>query len=808
MNNLLHDIRYALRTLRKSPAFVLVAVVALALGIGANSTIFITVNAMLLRPIAVRDLDRVVAVWGTLPSQHARRLSASPADFRDWGEQNEVFERIAAGHGWDANLTGSGLPERLEGYQVTGTFFPLLGVEPMLGRTINADDQQPGKDRVVVLSYTAWKNRFASDAAIIGKTIMLNGQEMSVIGVMGPDFDYPLNTGIWGPLSLTPSQLADRNDHYLTVIGRLKSGVAVRAAQAQMDAVAARLGRAFPDTNNGHGVRIVTLVNELNDATRDFLLLLTAAAGFVLLLACANVANLQLARATGRIKEFALRTALGASRFRLVRQLLVESQIVALAGACLGLLLAVWGTDIILASVPPFIIAHIAGLKHLKVDATVVGFTATIAVLTGLLSGTLPAFHASAMIDLQDTLKEGGRTTSSGSVRHRLRSVLVVSEVTLALVLLIGSGLLVKGFRALTRIDQGFDPANVLTFRLTLPEAHYPQPPQRAALYQSVLQKLHAINGVEAASPLSSVPSGWSWNGAVLVIEGQAPPTPGEMRSTITQTAGPELLETMRIPLVRGRAFLPSDGPDTQPVALVSAGLAQRYWPNADVIGKRIRLGEEEKEPWRTVVGVVGGVRTSSFDLPQGTTYTPFAQVPPQATSFVVRTKGNPLAIAAAVRQQVASVDAGLPVYDLRAQEQVIGDNISGIQFSARMMTAFGLLSLLLAGAGIYAVMSYSVAQRTHEIGVRMALGARTSDVLRMIVGHTLRLAGIGLGLGLPLAFIMSRLLAGVMFGVIRGDAVVFVVFPLMLGAVALLAGYVPARWASRVDPMIALRAE
>lgn len=804
--NVLQDVRYALRMLRKNHGYTLVAVIALALGIGANSTIFITVNAMLLRPLPFHDLDRVVSVWGTMPALNERRISVSPADFREWREQNNAFEGLAAGHGWDANLTGSGLPERLEGYQVTGDFFPLLGMPPMLGRTINAADIQSA-DRVVVLSYALWKNRFASDGAMVGKTITLNGQEMTVVGVMGRDFDYPLGATIWGPLALTPAEQADRKNGYLKIIGRIKPGVSLRDAQAQMDTVAARIARDNPQTNAGHGARFVTLVSDLNEASRDFILLLMAAAAFVLLLACANIANLQLARATARQKELALRTALGASRGRLVMQLLVESQILALAGGGLGLLLAVWGIDVIRASLPPFIIEHIAGLKHLEVDATVLAFTMGIALLTGLLTGILPALHAS-MVHLHDTLKEGGRTASSGSTRHRLRAVLVVSEVTLALVLLIGSGLLVKAFQTLMRIDQGFEAAHVLTFHLTLPRAQYPQPQQRAALYDQVVQKLHAIDGVEAASVLSSVPSGWSWNRTSITPEGQPPLAPGEVRITISQAAGPEFLRAMHIPLLRGRAFAQSDGFDTQPVAMVSETLARRYWPSGEVVGKRIRLGDDAKEPWRTVVGVVGDIRMSSFDPPHATTYVPASQVPPQSTSFVVRTTGGPMSIAAAVRQQVTSVDASLPVYDLRSQEQIIGDNISGVQFSARMMIAFGVLSLLLAGAGIYAVMSYSVAQRTHEIGVRMALGARPSDVLRMIVVYTLKLTAIGVGIGLPLAFGVSRVLAGALLGVVRADTLVFVAFPIVLGAVALVAGYIPARWATRVDPMEALRCE
>ena len=806
MTNLLQDIRYALRTLRKNPGYSLVAILALALGIGANSHVFVTVNAMLLRPFPFRDLDRVVAIWTTVPAQHASRVSVTPYDFRQWRAQASDFENIAASHGWDANLTGAGLPERLEGYQVTGDFFRLLGIQPMLGRTISEDDQQPGKNRVVVLSYAAWKNRFAADAGIVGKNITLNGQEMTVVGVMPREFDFPLGCKIWAPLALTSVEYGDHQNGYLKVIGRIKPGLSLQEAQTQLDTIASRIAREFPDTSTGHGARVVTVVRDLNDVSYQFLMLLMAAAGFVLLLACANVANLQLARATARQKELALRTALGATRGRLIRQMLVESLIIAFFGGAIGILLAMWGTRATSATLPAFIVEHIPGLQHLNVDFTVITFTAGIALLAGLISGILPAFHGSWKGNLGDALKEGGRTSSDNS-RHGVRAALVISEVTLALVLLIGSGLLVKGFQNLVRINPGFDASGVLTMRLTLPKSSYPTAAQRAAFYDSITHKLAALPGVESAAPLTNIPSGWSWNQSYLFIEGQ-PLVKGERRVVISQIAGPDFLSVLRIPLLRGRAFSASDGPDTQPVVLISDKLAQRYFPNGDAVGRHIRFAEDEKEPWRTIAGIVGDIRTTSFDPPVATAYTPISQLPPSSTCFVIRTNVDPLSLASVIRTAVTSVDATLPVYDLRTQEQVIGDNISGVQFSARLMIAFGILALVLAAAGIYAVMAYSVSQRTHEIGVRMALGARPADVLTMIVKYTLKLAAIGIGIGLPISFAMSRALSGALVGVFQIDAWIFFAFPLVLGATALVAGYIPARWATRVDPMIALRSE
>ena len=807
MHGFFQDVRHAFRMMRKNPGYTLVAILALAIGIGANSAEFVGVNAMLLRPLPFKNLDKVVAVWTTMAATHDDRVSVTPADFRAWHEQATAFEGLAAGHGWDANLTGNGLPERLEGYQVTGDFFRMLGTKPSLGRILDNSDQQPGQSRVVVLSYRAWKNRFASDAAIVGKSITLNGQAMSVVGVMPRDFDYPFGTAVWAPLALTPEQLADRNNGYLKIVGRIRPGVSLAEAQAQMNTIAARLAGQFPDTNAGHGVRVVTVVRDLNEGSRQFILILMSAAGFVLLLACANIANLQLARATARRRELALRTALGASRGRLIRQMLIESQILGIAGGAVGLLFAVWANHVTRDSLPPFILDHIAGLQHLEVDGSVVAFTGVVALLAGLISGILPAVQGSFDARLHDVLKEAGRSASGGS-RHRLRAVLVVSEVTLALVLLIGSGLLVSGFRSLARVDQGFDPSNILTFRVVFPHNDYPEATHRRAAYDAIAAKLQSIPGVESVTPISSVPSGWNWNRSYLGIAGAAPLAPGEVRITYTESAGPDFVRVFRLPLVRGREFSRSDGPDTQPVAIVSSSLVAHYWPHSDPVGRRIKLGTSASDPWRTIVGVVGNIRVSSFDKPQDFVYTPVSQEPPPSTYFAVRTSGDPLAIATAVRTQVAAVEPTLPVFDIRTQEQIISDNISGVQFSARTMIAFGILALLLAAAGIYAVMSYSVAQRTHEIGVRMALGARPSDVLGMVVRYTLKLTAIGIAIGLPLAFAVSRFLGGFLFGVVHAGTAVFTVFPAILAAVALLAGYIPARWATRVDPLEALRCE
>lgn len=808
METLLQDIRYGLRMLRKSPGFTAVAVITLALGIGANTVTFSTLNGMLLRPFVFPQLNRVMAIWETAPQQNIEGVSVAPGNFADWQEQNHSFAYLAATHGWNANMTGAGTPERVEGHRVTPDFFRLLGIPAEGGRTLTADDFKPGHVAVVVLSHAFWEQHLGGNRALLGKTLDFDGAAHTVVGIMPRNFDFPPGAQAWAPLNLTGAAGADRDTHYLKVIGRLKPGVSPNQAEADLAAIAAREGKQFPQTNAGHSVRVVSVVEDRTEGSRQFLLLLMGAAAFVLLLACANVGNMQLARGVARSKEVAVRSALGATRARIARQLLAESLLLGLLGAAAGLLVASWWLPLLMRSVPPFIVEHIPGLKHIQLDGRVLAFTVLVSVVAGALTGLVPALQVSRP-DLSEALKEGGRGASSDRGRHRLRALLVVSEVALAIVLLVGAGLMVRGFRSLMDRDQGFDRQGVLTFRVSLPAARYGRPAGVRDFYARLLERLRELPGVESAAAASSLPSDWNWTETRVAIEGQAPPAPGEMRLAGSQIITPDLFRTLRIPLQYGRLFSFQDGADAPPVVIISQSMARRYWLGQDPVGKRLRLGDDAKQPWRTIVGVVGDVLRSSFDKDsEPTAYVPLAQVPEKALALAVRTSRDPMSLAAAARAQVQAIDRNQPVYDVRTLDQIVSDNVSGVRTSERLMVIFGFIALALAAAGIYAVMDYLVAQRTHEIGVRLALGARPGDVLRLVVTNAVTLAALGLGIGIPVATVLTRLLSSSFFGVVAMNVAVFTACTAMLAAVAAVASYIPARRAAKVDPMEALRYE
>ena len=809
MSELIGDTRYALRMLRKSPGFTALAIITLALGIGANTAIFSNVNALLLRPFAIRDLDRVVAIRETVPKQDATSVRAAPANFRDWAEQSTSFEHLAAVQGWNANLTGDGIAERVEGYQVTPDFFPLLDLPPQLGRNIGLADFQHGTAPVVILSHGFWQKHLGGDASVVGKSLLLNGQKFTVVGVAGRDVDFPTGAEIWTPLDLSSASGMDRENHYLLVIGRLKPRVRISQATADLQAIAARLGQEFPKTNEGHGVRVVRLVEDATAGTRQFVLVLMGAAVFVLLLACVNVANLQLARISSRQKEMAVRVGLGASRWQLVRQLLVESTLLALAGGVAGVVLADWGMKLLRRGLPPFILAHVPGLKNMEVDSQVLWFTLAVALLTGILAGLAPALRFSRA-ELSDALKENTRAASASPAAGRLRALLVTSEIALALVLLVGAGLMVNGFNNLLNSEMGFDRSHVITFRVALPEEKYRTKDQIRNYYDRLVRELEALSGVESVASLTSVPSGWTWNWTEYSAEGRPPSLPSEQPFTISQTVTPDFFATLRIHLLKGRLISAQDGSEAVPVAVISERMARDNWPGQDPIGKHLKLGSREgPEPERRVVGVVADIRSSAFETSPGpTTYIPLAQMPPISSAFVVRTTGAPLGFSASVAAQVRRVDPDVPAYDLRSLEQMISDNVSGVESSARIMLIFGVIALTLAAAGIFAVMAYSVGQRTHEIGVRMALGARRVDVLKLVVKSALKMAITGLAIGTCVAWLLTRTLSSALFGVLQMDATVFALLTSVLALVAAVAAYVPARWATRVDPMQALRCE
>jgi putative ABC transport system permease protein len=803
----LQDLRYALRQLCKNLGFTAVAVITLALGIGANTTTFSTVNAMLLRPFPFPQLDRIVTVWEAVPKQNNYHMSVAPANFRDWSERSKSFEALAAVQSWDANLTGSNVSQHVEGVHITSDFFSLLGMSMQLGRSIGSTDFQQGAAPVVVIAHGFWQQHLGSDREIVGKQLFLNGEKFTVAGITSPDFDFPPGAQVWTPLILSDTQKNDRENHSLTVFGRLADGVSISQAEANLQVIAASLGKQHPNTNTGHEVSVRNTVEDLVYGSRQFVLLLMGAAVFVLLLCCANVANLQLARAFARQKEIALRTALGATRWHIGRQLLVESVLLALMGGGGALLLSHWGIALMRRSIPSFIVEHVAGLKHLQLDSPVFLFTLVVAIATGLVTGLAPTWYLSRP-NVNDTLKEGGRNSTPSVVRHRLRRLLVISEVALSLVLLVGAGTMVKGFQTLTATDMGFDRSHVLTFHVALPEEKYRDKGRVRAYYDRVLRDIAALPGVESAACVTSLPSGWSWNWVEYAAEGRPPAGPGESPSAISQVVTPSFFATLRVPLRRGRLLSEQDERDAPAVAVVSEEMAHQNWPGQDALGKHILLGHPGTAgPLRMIVGIVGDVRPNPFEHdPAPTIYVPLAQQPEFTSAFVVRTPGDPLALSGPVSAQIRGVDPDQPPYDVRSLAQVLSDNLSGIELSAHMMLVFGFSALVLAAAGIFAVMAYLVTQRTHEIGVRIALGARRVDVLRLVVGFAMKMAAVGIAIGLTLAALLARALSSALFGVVQIDVVTFAVLTFLLAAVAAIAAYLPARWATKVDPMVALR--
>lgn len=809
MSTLLQDVRFSLRMLVKNPAFTAVAVFTLAVGIGANTAIFSYVDAMLIRPFAFRDLNRAVAVWETAPKQDRDHVAVAPANFEDWQERSQSFEMLAGSVPWSANLTGGGVAERVEGCQVTSDFFPLLGITAALGRSLAAGDFSPDRDHVIVLSHALWQRTLGADPRVVGKTLVLNGESFTVIGVMPADFDFPVGTEAWAPLDLNAAVKADRADHYLGVIGRLKVGVSSEKAQADLATIAARLAQEFPQTNSGHSVRVINLVDDVAQGSRQFLTVLMGASFFVLLLACANVANLQLARGAGRQKEIAVRRAVGASRLRIMRQLVVESVMLSLGGGAGGLLVSTWGVAYLRQDIPPFIVQHIPGLKHVQVDPMVLVFTLAAALVAGILSGLAPALQISQP-DLNATLKEGSRGGTSAPAHHRLRAGLVVSEVSLALVLLVAAGFLGKGFRHMLNSDPGFDRTHVLTFNIALPKSEFRDNATINQYYSQLLLRLHGLPGVQSATEATTIPGAWSWNQTFYTAQDQPPSAPGEFRVALEQSVTPDFLKTIRVPLLQGRFISTADGQDSPPVVVLSQSLAHHIWPNQEALGKRIEFGKDHAVgPWRTVVGIVGDIKQAQFDTdPHPTAYFPFEQLPQASAGVMIRVNGDALSFAPAAREQARLVDPTVPAFGIRTLSQMVSDNVSGVEGASRMMVIDGVIAMLLAASGIFALMSYSVSQRSHEIGVRIALGARPRDIFRLVTFEALMLAAIGLAIGVPVALGLTKAISSFIFGTLALDFPIFAGMVGLLAAVAVLAAYLPARRGTKVDPITALRCE
>jgi putative ABC transport system permease protein len=801
----LRDLRLSIRVLRRSPGTTLVIVLALALGIGANTSCFVSVSALVLHPLPYPDLHRIMTVWETVPKMRGERDAVAPANFVDWKLRSRSFDQLAAYQSWDVALTGAHDPERIRAFAVSPSFFPLLGMQPATGRTFRDDEaDDPAHAQVVVLSQGFWKRQMASAPDVVGKTLSLGGRPYTVIGVMPNEFDFPLAADLWAPLALTSEEKNERSAHSLAVLGRLKAGVEVAQARAEMDMIARQLSQEHPNSNEGRLAMVIPVRELTNNVTDRFVLTLLCTAAFVLLLACANIANLQLARATGRQKEIAVRTALGAGRLQIARQILFENLIVAIMGGCMGLALAAWNTALMRLTVPAQVYRWVAGFNAMRIDAPIVLFAFALALLTGLLC-TAPALYqmmrAKTAWNLNDALKEGGRSSTAGRSRSRLRNALAVGEVALALVLLIGAGLMVQTFNRLLTLNTGYNPNNLLTLRTALPASQYRTKASMMAFYQRVLDGVETIPEVKAggASAGMGIAEG-------LYIDGRPDPRPGEPRPWI-RAVSEHYFEAMGLPILQGRAIRRQDGPDSSGVVVVSESIARNYWPGADPLGQRIKLGSA-RSAWLTVVGVSGDVKDWFSSQATPAAYVPYLQSPHPEMGIFVRTTGDPMRVVNGVRGKIRAVDATQPVFDVKTMDQSISEQTSGVRAAAVSMTIYAVIALLLAVTGIYAVISYSVVQRTHEIGIRMVLGADRATVLRMTLGQALRIAAVGLGVGVPIAVALTWVMSSFLYNVVVVSPATFVILAMLLAASALLAGYLPARRAARVDPMVALRHE
>jgi putative ABC transport system permease protein len=822
MQTFWQDLRYGARMLFQQPAFTLIALLTLALGVGANTAIFSVINAVLLRPLPYAESERLVLYNERSPQMDG--MSISWPNYTDWRAQQHVFEEMGVYNRGDYNLTGVGEAERIQAGQVTASLFTTLRVRAARGRVFTEDEDKPGGPRVVVLSHGLWQRRFGGDPQIVGKSLSFNDHDYTVIGVMPQGFRFPSRVEMWvpvGQLSDQPGWKQRGNHPGLYGVARLKPGTTLEQARAEMDGIAANLEKLYPDSNQGDRLRIMPLLENYVRDVRRALWVLFGAVGFVLLIACANIANLLLARATTRSKELAVRAALGAGRWRIVRQLLTESLLLAVVGGALGLLLATWGIDFILKASPD----AIPRAQEIGLDGRVFAFTIVVSILTGIIFGLIPAWQASK-VDVHETLKEAGRG-NSGS-RQWLRGSLVVTEVAAALVLLVGAGLLIRSFYRLHQVNPGFSYDRLWSANISLPEKKY-SPEQRIAFWQQLTERLRAVPGVEAAAVASGLPLGNNGWQTSYTIEGHPAPPPGQTPLMEACLVSPDYFRAMGIPLRAGRYFNEQDihRPRTGPMPtelgeegryfyslnaiIIDDEFARRNWPNESAVGKHVRLGGRDPNgPLATVVGVVGRVKMESLsggtDYVQG--YFPSTQLPFDGMTVVIKGNVEPASLSAAVRAQVAALDPSQPIYNIRTMEQIRDESVATEKLNLTLLILFASVALVLALVGIYGVMSYAVTQRTHEIGIRIALGAQATDVMRLVVGQGMLLAGAGVAIGLVLAFGLTRLMSTLLFGVSASDPLTFVAVASALALVAFVACYVPARRATKVDPVIALRYE
>jgi putative ABC transport system permease protein len=821
----MNDLRYALRQLAKSPGFTVVAVLTLALGIGANTAVFSLINALLVRPLPYQQPSRLVLIWERFAAMGLERIPVSPAEYLDLEKDFKSSTDLAAFTFERLNLGGGDVPERISGAAVSSSLFPLLGVEPIKGRTFAREEQGHGHDDVIVISERLWERRFNSDPALVGKSLLLNGRNYTVIGVMPAKFEFPIplfgvqgnqfaeRVDIWKPVAFTPLELKERYSRSYCLIARLRPDVPVAKAQAELDRLISNWIRAYPGnySGGGFGARIYPFQDQVVGGMRTGLAILLGAVIFVLLIACANLATMLLAQASARERELAIRVALGAGRWRLLRQMLTESLLLAVAGAAAGIILSVWGLELL----KQIGARTVPRLAEVNLDVLVLIVTAIIAVGTGILFGLIPAL-ATAKPELTEALKEGGRSATTSAQRNHVRNSLVIAEIALALVLLVGAGLLLKSYARVQNINAGFDRRNVLTAEVNLPDTKYPQ--RESAEYREgeaminfwneALRRVRQLPGVEATGFTTILPLSGSNSDSSFSIEGRMlgknEPGPDEEIRIVT----PDYFRVLKTPLLRGRLFSESDNAYAPGVVIINDAMATKFWPNEDALGKRITFDNPRKPgpKWLSIVGIVRSVRHRGLDLdPAPEYYLPLAQRAQSSMILAVRSGQDPRTLTAAIRREIQSIDRDQPIANVRTLEAVTADSIAPRRMSMVLLGAFAGIALLLASVGIYGVISYLVVQRTHEIGVRMALGAQRSDVLRLIVGHAAKLVGIGTVIGLVLAFFSTRLLSALLYNVGEFDVTTFLFVTIALAAVALLASYIPAYRAARADPIIAL---